>query len=52
MNKLLMKKKIYNQLNAKKILIVIKNYPNTDYALDAEFKLDLINDILHQKKCI
>ena len=37
----------------KKILILlIKNYPNTEYALDAEFKIDLINDILLQKKCI
>ena len=31
---------------------VINNYPNTEYALDCEFKLDLINDIENQKKCI
>ena len=29
---------------------VIKNYPKTEYALDAEFKLDLINDILASKE--
>ena len=34
----------------KKFLIIIKNYPNTEYALDAEFKIDLINDILASKE--
>jgi len=29
---------------------LIKNYPNTEYALDAEFKLDLIDDILASKE--
>ena len=29
----------------KKFNFIMKNYPNTDYAIDAEFKLDLINDI-------
>jgi outer membrane protein assembly factor BamD len=29
---------------------VIEKYPNTDYGLDAEFKLDLINDILAAKE--
>ena len=29
---------------------VIKNYPNTDFALDSSFKLDLINDILASKE--
>ena len=29
---------------------VVKNYPNTDYALDAQFKLDLIADILASKE--
>ena len=29
---------------------IIKNYPNTDYALDAEFKLDLIDEILAAKE--
>ena len=29
---------------------VIKDYPNTEYALDAKFKLDLIQDILASKE--
>ena len=29
---------------------VIKKYPQTDFAIDAEFKLDLINDILAAKE--
>lgn len=29
---------------------VVKNYPNTDYALDAQFKLNLIADILASKE--
>jgi len=29
---------------------LIKNYPNTEYALDAEFKIDLINDTLASKE--
>ena len=29
---------------------VIKKYPNTEYALDSEFKIDLINDILASKE--
>ena len=29
---------------------IIKNYPNTEYSLDAEFKIDLINDILASKE--
>ena len=29
---------------------VIKDFPNTEYALDSEFKLDLINDILASKE--
>ena len=33
-----------------KFEIVINNYPNTDFALDAKFKLDLINDILASKE--
>ena len=31
-------------------ILILKNYPNTDYALDAEFKIDLINDILASKE--
>ena len=29
---------------------LIKNFPNTEYALDAEFKIDLINDTLAAKE--
>ena len=29
---------------------VIKNFPNTEYALDSEFKIDLINDLLASKE--
>ena len=29
---------------------LIKKYPNTEYAIDAEFKIDLINDILASKE--
>ena len=29
---------------------MIKEFPNTDYALDSKFKLDLINDILASKE--
>ena len=34
-----------NELN-----FIIKNYPETDYAYDARFKIDLINDILAAKE--
>ena len=38
-------------INAKKTFeIILKDFPNTDYALDSEFKLDLINDILASKE--
>ena len=37
--------------NSKKIFLnIIKKYPNTDCAIDSEFKLDLINDILAAKE--
>ena len=29
---------------------IITNFPNTEYALDSEFKIDLINDILASKE--
>ena len=36
---------------SKKIFIgIVKKYPNTDFALDAEFKLDLIDDVLASKE--
>jgi len=45
------KKDLQSIINAKtNYNIVRKNFPNTDYALDAEFKLDLINDILASKE--
>ena len=38
-------------LDAKKnFLIVMKNFPKTDYAIDAKFKLDLIDDTLASKE--
>ena len=33
-----------------KFNFIIKNYPNSDYALDAEYKLDLIQDYLSIKR--
>ena len=45
------KKDLQSLLNAKdNFLILLENYPNTDYAIDASFKLDLINDILASKE--
>ena len=45
------KKDLQSIINAKKTFeIVINNYPNTEYSLDSEFKLDLINDILASKE--
>ena len=45
------KKDLQSIVNAKKNFnILIKNYPNTEYAIDAEFKIDLINDILAAKE--
>ena len=33
-----------------KFIFVMKNYPNTDFALDSKFKIDLINDVLASKE--
>ena len=33
-----------------KFEFVVKNYPNTDFALDSKFKINLINDILASKE--
>ena len=45
------KKDLQSIINAKKTFtIVIDKFPNTEYALDAEFKIDLINDILAAKE--
>ena len=45
------KKDLKSIMNAKKSFeTLIKKFPNTEYALDSEFKLDLINDILASKE--
>jgi len=45
------KKDLQSLLKAKEnFLFIEKNFPNTDYAIDASFKLDLINDILASKE--
>ena len=45
------KKDLQSIVNAKKYFeIVIRNYSQTTYALDSEFKLDLINDTLAAKE--
>ena len=45
------KKDLGSIIKAKEsFILLINNYPNTEYALDAEFKLDLINDILASKE--
>ncbi len=45
------KKDLNAIVNAKNSLkLVVNNYPNSEYAIDAEFKLDLINDILASKE--
>ena len=45
------KKDLQSIINAKKTFnIVLIKFPQTEYALDSEFKLDLINDILASKE--
>ncbi len=45
------KKDIEPLLNAQKeFKFIIKNYPESDFALDAKFKLDLTNDVLASKE--
>ena len=45
------KKDLQSIIKAKKnFQFIIKNYPSTEYALDSEFKIDLINDILAAKE--
>ena len=45
------KKDLQSIKNAKiKFNFILKEYPNTEYALDAEFKLSLIDDILASKE--
>ena len=45
------KKDLEPLLNAKqKFEFIVENYPNTDFALDAEYKLNLIQDFLASKE--
>ena len=45
------KKDLQSIVNSKKFFeIILKNYPDTDYALDADFKINYINDILASKE--
>ena len=45
------KKDLQSIVNAKKNFnIILNNYPDTEYAIDAEFKIDLIDDILAAKE--
>ena len=45
------KKDLQSIIKAKKnFKIISNNYPNTEYAIDAEFKINLINDILAAKE--
>ena len=45
------KKDISPLLNSKKYFqIIVKEYPNTDFALDAKFKIELIENILASKE--
>ena len=45
------KKDLESIQNAKKIFLdIVKKYPNSDFAIDSEFKLDLIDDILASKE--
>ncbi len=45
------KKDTFSILKAKEYFeYIIKNYPNTEYSLDATFKIELINDILAAKE--
>ena len=45
------KKDLQSIINAKKNFnLILKDYSNTEYAIDAEFKIDLIDDILAAKE--
>ena len=46
-----MKKDLQSIVNSKKFFeLILKNYPDTDYAIDAGFKIDYIDDILASKE--
>ena len=45
------KKDLQSIINSKEIFeIIVRDFPNTEYSIDAKFKLDLINDILASKE--
>jgi outer membrane protein assembly factor BamD len=45
------KKDLQSIIKAKKYFeILIQNYPNTNYSLDAEYKIELVNDTLAAKE--
>ena len=45
------KKDLQSMLKAKKnFIFIINNFPNTEYAIDSSFKVDLIDDILASKE--
>ena len=45
------KKDLETIQNSKKIFVnIVNKYPNSDFAIDSEFKLDLINDVLAGKE--
>ena len=47
------KKDTQSLIKSKEIFkLIIKKYPNSDYAIDVNYKLNLIVIFLHQKKCI
>ena len=51
MTKLLMKKDLNQILLSQKYFnYIVKNYPNTDYALDSKYKLDFILEIMASKE--
>ena len=37
-------------LSKKRFQFIIKNYPDTDFALDSQYKINLINDVLASKE--
>ena len=51
-NQIVDEKKDYNEINKSKkyFKLIIDNYPNTDYALDSKFKLELILELMASKE--
>ena len=45
-------KKNFASINGakKELEYIVQNYPNTDFALDSKYKLDLINSVLASKE--